>query len=410
MAESKCEMPPDSVSVTCTAPVNIAVIKYWGKRDTTLILPINSSLSATIHQDTMRSRTTIVASKSFQSDSMALNNEEVAMGTRLQTVIRALRARAQDLVDESGTVLVPKADWPLYKLRIVSDNNFPTAAGLASSASGLACFTSCLAALFQFEERFKGELSGVARQGSGSASRSMYGGFVKWIKGERADGTDSIAKQVATVQDWPEMRVLICVVNGAKKKIGSTQGMQLGVKTSPLLKFRAENVVEPRMREMERAIRTKDFPAFAKLSMQDSNQFHATCLDTYPPIFYMNDTSKRIVNAIHELNAAAGVPLAGYTFDAGPNAVIYTLEKYMSTVMALLLHYFQPREANLRTFVQDNLHLWANQPGDEPLLAAAKKSMGPRLPGDSVRTVIVSKPGPGPIIVDRSQSFTRSKL
>lgn len=97
--------------------------------------------------------------------------------------------------------------------------------------------------------------------------------------------------------------------------------------TSPLLKFRAEHVVQPRLEELEKAYLAKDFETFGKLTMQDSNQFHATCLDTYPPIFYMNDTSKLIIRLVHVINAYFGEVRAAYTFDAGPNAVIYTLEK-----------------------------------------------------------------------------------
>jgi diphosphomevalonate decarboxylase len=200
--------------VTATAPVNIAVVKYWGKRDTKKILPTNSSLSGTIDQDSMQSRTTILASKSFDSDEMWLNDkhEDIAKSTRLTNVLREIRLRATDFEDADGNVLVKKEDWPQYHIHVISHNNFPTAAGLASSASGYACFTKCLAGLYGFKEEFDGELSMVARQGSGSACRSLYGGFVAWNMGEKDDGSDSYAVQVAPESHWPEMRVIILVV------------------------------------------------------------------------------------------------------------------------------------------------------------------------------------------------------
>lgn len=117
---------------------------------------------------------------------------------RGQQVLAEIRKLAQDRVDpKTGQVLVKKADWPQYHLHIASVNTFPTGAGLASSAAGLACFVSVLASLYCVREEYVGQLTAIARQGSGSASRSMFGGFVKWIKGNEADGKDSIAVQIA---------------------------------------------------------------------------------------------------------------------------------------------------------------------------------------------------------------------
>jgi diphosphomevalonate decarboxylase len=103
--------------------------------------------------------------------------------------------------------------------------------------------------------------------------------------------------------------------------------METSRKTSVLLQHRAAHVVEGRLREIEQAYHNKDFETFGKITMQDSNQFHAVCLDTYPPIFYMNDTSKQIIKLVHAFNEHFGEIRAAYTFDAGPNAVIYTLDK-----------------------------------------------------------------------------------
>eukprot|EP00475_Leptophrys_vorax_P022468 TRINITY_DN3061_c1_g1_i4.p1 TRINITY_DN3061_c1_g1~~TRINITY_DN3061_c1_g1_i4.p1 ORF type:complete len:310 (-),score=113.49 TRINITY_DN3061_c1_g1_i4:77-1006(-) len=299
-------------------------------------------------------------------------------------VIEILRERAEDVyADDGETLLIAKDKWQLYRLRIESENNFPTAAGLASSASGFACLTAALVQLFGVKERIPGEISALARQGSGSACRSIYGGYVKWIKGERADGVDSIAAQVAPESHWEEMRVLILVINGGPKDVGSTPGMKRSVDTSPFLKFRAEHIVEQRMVEMESAILNRDFAKFAELTMQDSNQFHSVCLDTYPPIFYLNQTSKNVIELIHTLNASSGVIKAGYTFDAGPNAVIFTLEQHMEEILDAIQTQAPQLEA-----IEDKLHLCKVKP------SVREECKGDVLSG--VQKIIVTKGGPGP--------------
>lgn len=118
--------------------------------------------------------------------------------------------------------------------------------------------------------------------------------------------------------------------------------MGTSVATSELLKYRAEHVVPKRMDEIVKAITAKDMDSFGKITMADSNQFHATCLDTYPPIFYMNDTSRDIVNLITQYNKHCGKVEAAYTYDAGPNAVIYAPAEAMADVLALVNHFFPP--------------------------------------------------------------------
>ena len=118
---------------------------------------------------------------------------------------------------------------------------------------------------------------------------------------------------------------MILVVSEKEKDTSSTSGMETSRMTSKLLEYRARAVVQPRLDEIEVAIRQKDFETFGRITMQDSNQFHAICMDTYPPIFYMNDVSKSIIRLVHVLNNEAKRIVAAYTFDAGPNAVIYTL-------------------------------------------------------------------------------------
>ncbi len=216
------------------------------------------------------------------------------------------------------------------KLKLVSENNFPTAAGLASSAAGFAALVRVIADLYAFPLT-PTQLSRIARQGSGSACRSLMGGYVAWEKGVEADGSDSVAYEVAPAHHWPDMRALILVASAEKKDVSSTAGMQQTVASSALFEQRVKEVVPKRMRAMEKAIHERDFAAFAALTRKDSNNFHACCLDTDPPIFYMNDTSRcavricEAINANHEASAGKEGPVCTYTFDAGPNAVVYYL-------------------------------------------------------------------------------------
>lgn len=170
--------------VTAQTPTNIAVIKYWGKRDETLILPVNSSISVTLDPDHLCTTTSVAVSPTFDKDRMWLNGKEISLsGSRFQNCLREIRHRATDVEDEEKGIKITKKDWENLHVHIASYNNFPTAAGLASSAAGFACLVFSLAKLMNVKED-QGQLSAIARQGSGSACRSLFGGFVKWEMGK----------------------------------------------------------------------------------------------------------------------------------------------------------------------------------------------------------------------------------
>ncbi|KAF9887868.1 diphosphomevalonate decarboxylase [Aspergillus nanangensis] len=321
-----------------TAPVNIAVIKYWGKRDPSLNLPTNSSLSVTLSQRSLRTLTTASCSAQYPSqDELTLNGkpQEIQSSKRTLACLSNLRSLRKSLEDADSSLPQLSA----LPLRIVSENNFPTAAGLASSAAGFAALVRAVADLYQLPDSPR-DLSRIARQGSGSACRSLMGGYVAWRAGSLADGSDSLAEEVAPQSHWPEMRAIVLVVSAEKKDVPSTEGMQTTVATSSLFATRASSTVPERMTSIETAIKNRDFPEFAEITMRDSNGFHATCLDSWPPIFYMNDVSRAAVRLVHDINRAVGRTVAAYTFDAGPNAVIYYLEKdsdlVAGTVKAIL--------------------------------------------------------------------------
>jgi diphosphomevalonate decarboxylase len=391
---------------TVSAPTNIACIKYWGKADAKYNTPINSSVSVTLDQADLKAVTTAAASLSFEKDRLWLNGveeEDASTSKRFRACVDGVRSLATDKVDANGTVVVKKEDWAKMKVHISSYNTFPTAAGLASSAAGYAALVAALAQLFGAKEEYPGQLSTIARQGSGSACRSLYGGFVAWRMGSPQDEwKDSMAEQVADETHWPEIRAVILVVSDAKKDTSSTAGMSTSVATSLLLKHRATDVVPARMTAIEKAFLEKDFEAFGQLTMADSNQFHATCLDTYPPIFYMNDVSRSVIRIVHAYNAWAGEVRAAYTFDAGPNAVLYTLDKYAVEVGALMLHYYPSTGENYVNnpeFAQEI----ASYKLDPALLEATDKTGRTPQAGD-VKMMYYTKSGPGPQRLDESEA------
>ncbi|KAL4174562.1 hypothetical protein KRP22_006499 [Phytophthora ramorum] len=386
---------------TCSAPTNIAVIKYWGKDDVALNTPMNSSVSVTLHQDQLRTKTSVAGGVTLQRTRLWLNGQEQPINKRVATVLREMQQWGRRVHGERA----PQTQH----LHIVSTNSFPTAAGLASSAAGYACLVAALAEFYglsKTDEEFPGQLSAIARQGSGSACRSLDGGFVAWQKGERPDGQDSIAVQVANNLHWPGLCAVVCVVNDAQKDTSSTTGMQTTKATSPLLTYRAEHLVPERMKTMERAILARDFKAFGTLTMQDSNQFHATCLDTTPPIFYLNDISRQIIRLVHRYNEQAGCVQAAYTFDAGPNAVLFVEEQHVQELASLVYHCF-PTSSEM---VIESSILLDRTPSNALLTRMeAKPDIGkafqlPHIP-DSVKMMYVSRVGGGTRVLSADEAL-----
>jgi diphosphomevalonate decarboxylase len=288
---------------TFEATPNIALIKYWGKRDSKLVLPQNSSISFTLG-NSVKTVTSVLFSDRLKEDVAWLNRKKTS-GEELARMLLIA-----DLVRQKASIS--------SKVAIASENNFPTAAGIASSASGfaaLACAASDAAGLGLNPT----ELSILARMASGSACRSVLGGFVEWKKGEEKDGGDSHAVQIAPASHWPELHDLIAVAESGRKKIGSSAGMDRTVKTSGLYAKRILDLPS-RIAKMRQAIMLRDSQTVFALSMEDSMNMHATMLDTKPPILYLNERSMGIIEAIEELNASEGKLVCGYTFDAGPNA------------------------------------------------------------------------------------------
>ena len=374
-------------SLTCVAPINIALVKYWGKSNEDFNIPLNSSISVSLHTEDLCTKSTICVSESFVKDEMWLNGkkQQVARNTRIQRCLKEVRR--SDLKRNKDDDLASNSP----KCHIASVNNFPTSAGLASSASGYACLAKCLGTIYSSNL----DLSILARLGSGSACRSIYGGFVKWEKGLCSFGSDSKAIQIAPESHWSNLKVLILVVSNKQKSVGSTEAMSRSVNTSELLKYRVKNCVSKRLELMEKAILEKDFKTFAILTMKDSNQLHSICQDTYPPISppYMNDISHKIVYLISTYNETE--IKAAYTFDAGSNAVLFTLEEHFDELLGTILKYF-PANINNPNFIN------ISPKKLESISANAININGMNECVGGLESIICTKPGPGAHISSES--------
>jgi diphosphomevalonate decarboxylase len=167
--------------------------------------------------------------------------------------------------------------------------------------------------------------------------------------------------------------------------------------------------VPARLARIEQAYRERDFATFAQLTMQDSNQFHATCMDTYPPVFYMNDVSRKAIALVHKINEAAGATVAGYTFDAGPNAVIFLLREHAPLVLAAVKAHFPVTDDINQPFVSS-----AALDAEADAFTAAGKlpatlqpAPGTDMPG-AIRHVYYTTPGDGPRVLDAAQALADS--
>ena len=291
---------------TASASSNIAFIKYWGKKDEENIIPMNTSVSMTL-RDSVSTTTTVTFSSQFPKDTLMLNGKKEG-GKKLEKVSQFL-----DIIRKKFAVHEHAA--------VESQNSFPTGCGIASSASGFAALAMASVEALGITLGKK-ELSALARRGSGSACRSVYTGFVTW--------SGSFAEQIYEKRHWPELRDVIVVIDAEEKKMSSRDAMKRTVETSDAYKKRL-TVVDDRVEVVKQAIGQKDFPLLAKTIMEDSDEFHACLKDTKPRVTYLTEKSYTIIDAVRRMNADQII--AGYTFDAGPNAHLITLEEHVESVV-----------------------------------------------------------------------------
>jgi diphosphomevalonate decarboxylase len=305
---------PEVMEAKVRARSNIALVKYWGKANAELNTPAVGSISITL--DGLWTDTAVRFDSGLRNDRLELNGKERA--DQLDRVSRCL-----DLVRAvAGSDL---------KAEVTSSNNFPTGAGLASSASGFAALVGAATAALDIDCTPR-ELSILARQGSGSAARSLFGGYVEMHKGEESDGSDSFAEPLASAESMP-LKVLVAITVRKEKAVGSGPGMAMSAESSPYYKEWVAS--HPADLDTARlAIKQQDFESLADVSEFSCLKMHAAAISTVPPLVYWNGATVDCLNRVRELRAD-GVPVF-FTIDAGPQLKAVCLPGTEADVQAAL--------------------------------------------------------------------------
>ncbi|WP_214336273.1 diphosphomevalonate decarboxylase [Staphylococcus arlettae] len=304
------------------AHTNIALIKYWGKADEDLILPMNNSLSVSLER--FYTETKVTFSESYTEDTLVLNGETVnaAESKKITRFMDMLRA---------------KTNTTLYSY-IESENFVPTAAGLASSASAYAALASACNEALQLGWSDK-ELSRLARRGSGSASRSIFGGFVEWEKGY--DDTTSYSFPIDADRWEDDLAMIFVVINNKSKKVSSRAGMSLTRDTSRFYQYWLDHVDED-IAAVKEAISRKDFKGLGEVIEANGLRMHTTNLGAQPPFTYLVPESYQAMEVVHQCREL-GYPCY-FTMDAGPNVKILVEKHNQAHVIEQLHQHFEPHQ------------------------------------------------------------------
>jgi diphosphomevalonate decarboxylase len=285
------------MQATAVAHPNVALIKYWGKRDSAENLPAVGSLSLTLGG--LHTRTTVRFEAGLAQDQVLINGQpDEQARPRVSRCLDLLRAQAR--VE--------------FKARVESENDFPTGAGLASSASGYAALVKAAAGALKLDAP-AATLNEIARIGSGSAPRSLHGGIVLLNMPENsATGTDMTCATVCAPNEWP-LSVVVAVTSHAVKDVGSTGGMELSRSTSPYYSAWVESHPEDLQAGLA-AVAARDFMTLAELSEHSCLKMHAVAMTTRPSLFYWSAATVECLLAVRRLRSE-GVPVF-FTIDAGP--------------------------------------------------------------------------------------------
>jgi diphosphomevalonate decarboxylase len=310
------------MKATAIAPANIALIKYWGKKDEKLRLPLNSSISMNLSE--CLTTTTVEFSEKFKADEVFLSGESQSLDKK---------SHVRQFVKEEGKDIarvikhlerIRKIAGLNLKAKVVSYNNFPTKAGVASSASGFAALTlaSSKAAGLNLSEK---KLSIMARIGSGSACRSIPDGFVEWKEG---DSNESSFAHSLYPADWWDIRDLLLIVSVGEKKVGSTAGMEKAW-TSPFLKARLANI-KNKIAKIKKALKEKDFTLLGETVEEEAINFHAVMMTQKPALFYWQAETIKIIRAVADFRSQG--LMVYLTIDAGPNVHLFCQAKDLEKV------------------------------------------------------------------------------
>ena len=296
-------------SGTAIAHPNIAFIKYWGNRDHRLRVPSNGSISMTLGK--LTTRTSVNLDPGHKTDKLVINGEETG-GKPFE--------RVTEFIDHLREITGID-----YRAETISENNFPSGAGIASSASGFAALSLAAAEAFglEYSER---ELSRLARLGSGSASRSIPAGFVECFTGDTEE--EAYAESFAGPEYW-KLVDLIAVISVEHKQTGSTEGHQLA-DTSILQTARVADTPD-RLKHCKKSILERNFSPFAEIVELDTALMHAVMMTSNPQLLYWEPGTLQIIKAVRNLRAD-GLEVC-YTIDAGANVHVICTQDSRADVL-----------------------------------------------------------------------------
>lgn len=300
---------PQNNQGTFFAPSNIALCKYWGKRNAELNLPVTASLSVSLGTFGAKTRVSLIKDNKKSMDDVIVNGRKITIDSDTAFILNLTN------------YLNLFRPTPTTYFQVDTDVNLPIGAGLASSACGYAALIGAMDKLYGWQLPLD-TLSLLARLGSGSASRSFWQGFVEWQVGTREDGIDSIG--VSLPQVWSELRIGLLILNSEPKPISSRKAMEMTRLTSPFYGEWPKKHAHDFSR-LKKAINRYDFVELGEVSESNALAMHAMMLTAYPPILY---TEAKTITAMHEIWRArqAGLQLY-FTQDAGPNLKLLFLEK-----------------------------------------------------------------------------------
>jgi len=302
------------MKATAKSPANIAFIKYWGKTDLKTRIPKNNSISMCLSD--MFSVCTVEFRKDLKKDEVEFKGEKIVKKRELERIIKTL-----DRVRKLGKTSL--------RARVTTENNFPKATGIASSASGLSAVTVAALGALNIKMNTK-ELSSLARLASGTAGRSIPDGFVEWVKG--SEETESYSKQIFPV-DWWEICDVVAVVTKKMKKVSSTEGHKLA-ETSPFYKERLKGM-EKKIIRIKKAMRERNFSKFGRIVEDEALNMHAICMTSQPSIIYWSETTVKIIKEVMRWREE---DLESYfTIDAGPSVHVICEKKQAQKIKKRLL-------------------------------------------------------------------------
>lgn len=299
------------------AHTNIALIKYWGKRDKELFLPMNSSLSLTL--DAFYTDTKVVFDPTLTADEFYLNG--ILQNEKEIVKISHFLDLFREYIDEGAFA------------RVESLNFVPTAAGLASSASAFAALALATATAMGLDLSPE-QLSTFARRGSGSSTRSLFGGFVEWDMGTGPE--DSMAHPIDDA-DW-DIGMVVLAVDTGPKKIASREGMDHTVATSPFYSAWVETAKEDLV-AIKEAIANRDFEKLGQITEHNGMKMHATTLSANPPFTYWSADTLLAQEAVRQVREEKGLS-AYMTMDAGPNVKVLCRASQMEALVEGLAQFF----------------------------------------------------------------------